>query len=251
MIVDRRKDSYDELLILARDARISRQRTTRWTTGLVIGGMLGASAYVASMNQQVSELSQVQQQHDAMRTELAELIEARNVLKVERDVIRDQFTKIVPASMVGDQIKNLGGLVDPKDADGDDDDRDSWKMALANVVWVVDGSRRFPMTGGDVLWIPEGKFWVRLEEADKPGELPTKATVHQGPKPLGPDAGDPIRDLSKGQTTEISVDAGDATRGVANCIRLTLHPKSLRPGFDGYVDMEVLYYLNDDKTCKP
>ena len=56
MMVDRRKDNYDELLVLARDARVSRASVNRWTTGLVIGSMVAAGAYIATMNQQVDQL---------------------------------------------------------------------------------------------------------------------------------------------------------------------------------------------------
>lgn len=238
MIVDRRKDDYDELLILARDARMRRKRVTGWTTSLVVGGMLVSGAYVAAMNNQASALSD---QHEQMRTEIGDLIEERNSLMVERDVYGNQLAKIAPASMIGDEIKKLGDkFFTDNRGQGDQTGGESTittRYALSNVVWAVDGSRRFPMTTGDILWIPEAEVWVRLENLEL-------AKAYRDERPMGDEAGDSFQDIG----TNIPVQIPASVEDTANCIEVILHEDTLRPGFKrkGFVDMEVIYFMNGD-----
>ena len=77
MFVDRRKDNYDELLVLAQDSRVSRARTNRWTTGLIVTAMAGSAAYVATMDQQVDDLRET-------ATEAAK----------DRDTIQSKYTML-------------------------------------------------------------------------------------------------------------------------------------------------------------
>ena len=89
LLVDRRKDNYDDLLMLARDARASRARVNRWTTGLVIGAMAAMGVYVATVNQEVDKLraaaEEAGEQRDIIQAEYARLMDDRNALKAQMD----------------------------------------------------------------------------------------------------------------------------------------------------------------------
>ena len=46
MIVEKKKDNYDELQILAGDVRTRRRRTNFWTSSLIAGTAIAGGAYV-------------------------------------------------------------------------------------------------------------------------------------------------------------------------------------------------------------
>lgn len=253
MIVDRRKDNYDELLVLARDARTSRARTSRWTTGLIVAAMATSGAYVAAMNNKVDDLRQAKEAADAevfrLNIDLGRLAGEHAALRAERDVYRQNaewFAGIAPsldaASRLGDIANSLGG--GGERAVSGTPAMQAPDFALSNLVWYVDGSRRFPMAANDVLWIPEGQFWVKLEEPESEGSLPTHITVHFGDRPSasGPAPSEPLGPfrLDGGRHYERQV-----TRGNANCVKLELDNRTGRPVFGtGYVDMIVTYSNN-------
>jgi hypothetical protein len=252
MIVDRRKDNYDELLVLARDARVSRSRANRWTTGLVIVSVAVASAYIATVNQQVDQLRETAEeaveQRDAIRSEYVGLLDERNVLKGQMDIVaryEDKYADIVPALILGNRIKDIGLGV----AGNPDGAPPAPQFALSNLVWIVDGSRRFPLTSGDILWVPEDKFWVEMESG--PNAKPNTVTIHRGKRPVqSTTGGTPV--VFNNDPTNIDqnvhrMKVKDAQRrGIANCIKLTYHKDSSRFGFTGeeFVDIEVLFYNN-------
>ena len=265
MLVDTRKDNYDELLVLARDARSSRARVNRWTTGLVLGSMFAGGAYVATTNQQVDELREstqtAQQQRDAIQSEYVGLLDERNRMKSQMETLQryeERYAELTPALILGDRIKDIGLPVAPN-PDGKS------QFAVSNLVWLVDGSRRFPLTGGDILWIPEDEFWIRVEprEVNETGEVaenqesgeaiektptkPNRITIHRGERPIQSTTSKEEYVFKKDSDVfRIDVPVASVPRGVADCIRLTYHKDSTRLGFTGeeYIDIEVLFYSN-------
>lgn len=250
LLVDRRKENYDDLLILARDARVSRARVNRWTTGLVIGAMAAMGAYVATVNQEVDQLREAAQEageeRDIIQAEYAKLMDERNALKTQMDVFaryEDMYADIAPALILGDRFKDIAVNVSGTTPAGPVTTR-TVQPSLSNLVWIVDGSRRFPMTSGDILWVPEGKFWVRMEKPGA-GRKPNAITIHKGEKPVQSTTGTPH--VFAGDEAVHRIKVGDAARrGIADCIKLTYHEKSSRFGFSGeeWVDVEVLFYNN-------
>lgn len=256
MIVDRRKDSYDELQILASDLRAKRRRNNLWTTGLIAGAMVAASAYVSTTNQQVDQLegkkAAAEQQLEELEKawndrefQVQQLIRERDGLVAERDFFKDNTKIFADASSNSrlseavSKIRTVGGATAAQPQG----------LALSNLVYLVDGSRLVPMTHGDILWIPEGQFWVQMEVPKDQTKPPTIARLYRAsrPEPGVTGTGEIILDESK-RVAEIPSGRGDATAGNVNCIRLELSDRTLRPGFGGrYVDMDI-QFLNK-RTC--
>ncbi|MDH3620169.1 MAG: hypothetical protein OER91_04715 [Gammaproteobacteria bacterium] len=270
LLVDRRKDNYDDLLMLARDARVSRARVNRWTTGLVVGAMAAMGVYVATVSKEVDQLRDTAkdavEQRDTIRDEYARLMAERNSLKAQKDIFaryEEMYADIAPAVILGDRFKDIAVNGSGSPSDDDNNSRIDRQVSMSNLVWIVDGSRRFPMTSGDILWIPEGQFWVRMEKP-RSGRKPDTVTIHQGKKPVASSTGTrhQFEAVAQGETDQSQVDknvhripVGETRavrRGVADCIKLTYHDKSSRFGFEGeeWVDIEVLFY-NNAKCPKP
>ena len=179
---------------------------------------------------------------------------------------QDFYAEVAPAQAISNSLGRiavrLGDLNTGDPSPGNDDDsrsstntRTDAQFAVNSMVWIVDGSRRFPMTAGDILWVPEGQFWLQLGPAldgnDQPipNAKPNRITVNKDARPpqvTGRSASHSFGIGGEGTDFEISVD-GPEGRGSANCIRLTWHAQSNRAGFGStdYVDMEVLYYNNN------
>ncbi len=258
MIVDRRKDHYDELLVLARDARTARERTGRWTTGLIVAAMATSGAYVAAMNNKVDDLRVVKEAADAevfrLNIDLGRLAGEHEALRAERDIYRQNaewFAGIAPSLNAADRLGDIANSLGGTSTGSGTPAAQAPDFALSNLVWYVDGSRRFPMAARDVLWIPEGQFWVKLEEPDSAGSLPTHITVHFGDRPS---ASGPVPAESLGP---FRLDGGRyyerrVTRGNANCVKLELDNRTGRPVFGtGYVDMIVTYSNNSNCADGP
>lgn len=263
LLVDRRKDNYDDLLMLARDARASRSRANRWTTGLVVGAMTAMGVYVAMVSQEVDQLREAAkeagEQRDTIKAEYAKLMDDRNALKVQMDVFaryKDMYADIAPALILGDRFKDIAVNVSgtPNGGGGGDSGGTTAtpQFTMSNLVWIVDGSRRFPMTSGDVLWVPEGKFWIEMES--NRGGKPDTITINEDQEePRPSSAADGSKYTFKGDGDSFQIKVRDAARrGIANCIRLTYHDESSRFGFEGteFVDIEVLYH-NDPPCTNP
>ena len=248
MFVEKRKENYDELLLLASDARARRTRTNRWSTGIIISAMLGMAAYVAAMSQQMSALrdaaDNVQQERNAAIESQSRLIAERDTLQAELDALgryQDLYAELMPSQTLTNSIAGLGG---EDVARGTVINQSERIIAKSNIVWMVDGSRRFPMVDGDVLWIPEGAFWVRMKlengerrlyrESARAGDTQNTANPISVPMEQNPHR----EAVSKGSYT---------------CVEIRLHDDSLRPVFraQGYVDVEVTYFKSDnrDQTC--
>lgn len=239
MIVDRRKDNYDELLLLSRDARASRTRTNYWTTGLVASAMVASGIYIATTNQKVDELANdaqgAQKQLKELRDDNARLLAERNVFKIERDIYRDtydRYAEIAPSLKLGDQIANLAGRLGA--ANGSTTTSATPDLALADIVWVVDGSRRFPMAVNDLLWVPEAHMWIKLESPADNG----KVTIFRDRDSTQRPASEDVAGSKENLPLQLVVEGP----GNSNYACLSLIKPSTRSGFGvGYADLEILF----------
>ncbi|NND70413.1 MAG: hypothetical protein HKN43_02435 [Rhodothermales bacterium] len=244
MFVERRKDNYDELQILAGDVRTRRRRANFWTTGLIATTMGATAAYVATTNNQVDSLKS---ENTTLKIDLGNAERERDSLRVQRDVYlqyTNQFGDMYPELKMADAVSKItvGGPTGSVD----------WPpLTISNLVWYVDGSRRFPMAAGDVLWIPEGSFWIRLEIPVERREI----TIHHGPQPSIPSL--PGATISSAETTvEGPIDlSGDnfhemvVQREGSNCVKLELEDTN-RDGFGSeYIDMVVTYSNKAAEEC--
>lgn len=248
MIVDRRKDHYDELLVMARDARVSRARTNRWTTGLVVAAMAAGGAYVAATNNEVEQLRQAKEAADAeveqLNIDLNRLLVDNEALRVERDIYRqnaDWFADLSPSLNVDSRLGDIAAALGGEDTPRAQPTRAPAQFALSNLVWYVDGSRRFPMAANDVLWIPEGQFWVKLNPPGSPGALPTQITVYKGER-VPPEEPPAYTVVGTFRIDGRLYYEREASRQGANCVQLEIADSSGRGMFGaGYVDMVVTY----------
>ena len=251
MIFDRKEDHYDELLVLARDARVSRARTNHWTTGLVIATMAASTAYVAATNSKVDALREAKDAADQevvqLNADLDRLLVDHEALRVERDIYRQNaewFATLSPSLNVANRLGDVASALGGENTGAGQPTIQRGDFALSNLVWYVDGSRRFPMAANDVLWIPEGQFWVKLEAPATAGALPSRIQVFEGerPSPEEPPASEaegPFR-IDNGSRYERKI-----SRQGADCVTLEIGGRTGRPVFGpGYVDMVVTYTNN-------
>jgi hypothetical protein len=226
--------------------------------------MTAMGVYVATVSQEVDQLREAAKeagaQRDTIKAEYAKLMDDRNALKAQMDVFaryKDMYADIAPALILGDRFKDIAVNVSgtPNGAGGGGGDSSSTTAApqftMSNLVWIVDGSRRFPMTSGDILWVPEGKFWIEMES--NRGGKPDTIIINEGEERPSPSAADGSKYTFKSDGDSHQIKVRDAARrGIANCIKLTYHDESSRFGFEGteFVDIEVLYY-NDPQCTNP
>ena len=114
MFVERRKDNYDELQILAGDVRTRRRRANFWTSSLVVGSMVATGIYMSTIGQQVDELKTgkqaAEEERDQLRPIVIRLTDERDALKAERDIYKelaDRNANYSQNKYIGDQIKNI------------------------------------------------------------------------------------------------------------------------------------------------
>ena len=251
MLVDRRKDNYDELLVLARDSRLTRARTNRWTSGLVIGAMAATGAYVATTNQQVEDLretaTKAEKQLDTIRNEYTILLNEHHTLMFnidiftrQQDLLADIGPTLILSQSIAELAKNLGG--ESSDDQSTVVETRTTHIATSNIVWMVDGSRRFPVINGDIVWVPEGNFWIRFQ-----GTTPSSYELYRhSTKPVGSPA-------TGGRLLDVLPYKEEVTRGTSNCIEIRLHDESIRPLFRAakYADIEITYFISDKTNpCK-
>lgn len=248
MIIDTSKDNYDELQILAADARASRRRTNLWTTGLIVGGMIAASAYVSTTNDQVDQLAGENKELKRIVNEssfrVQQLESERERLVSEREFYKDSsklLAQAVPDLRLSEKdppepqvTLNVPGTTQPDRAP---------VSGISNLVWLVDGSRRFPMAKDDLLWIPEAEIWVELENLEGSG----KVKVFRGR--ASPEAQARIDVESTGLPLQITLPTEIGNAKVA-CLKM--HVPSARVGFgEGYADMEILLLQQCPKETPP
>ena len=235
---------YDELRWLAKDTHKSRQRAIWWTAGLTAGAMALAVGYVT--RDQDSNGEDPPSVHVTLDMESipATLEEIRDYLKTLAD-------KDPPMMMT-----NFGVL-------GQDEGVTS-AFALSNVVWLADGSRRFPMALNDVLWIPEVDRWFTLVTPGSEGYTPSdppppdqattsvrRSTAPPQPPPAAPQG--EIIELPHWQPSE------RGQLGNIDCVVINARGPSQRPGFrprNGvvqYWDIEVEFFNADpnQRPCAP
>lgn len=232
MIVDRRKDTYDELMLLSRDVSVSRKRRQR-VTNWVIGGAVAVSGiFIAATSAHMSNLNDAkhaaEQQRDNLRSEFAKVSAERDYYKAGNDWLREFAQTMSDDGEIDRVIQNF-----PQPAS--EDAPDVAQLSLANIVWIVDGSRRYPIKTNDILWIPEARMWITVDSEFNVSKL-------VGPRPAPGEEGDRI---------DVMPHFIVFPRNASRCIRLDLHRDSIRPGFAGeYVDIEVLYFTpSSDQPC--
>lgn len=246
MFVDRRKDNYDELLVLATDARLSRTRTNRWTTGLIITAMLGTAAYVAAMTQQVESMRETaedaQGQRDLAVRAYEELLDKHATLQARVDAFEDYkevYEQLFESNNLSTAIAGIRGAGGTT-SQGGTTSVVQQTLAKSNIVWMVDGSRRFPMIDGDILWVPEGDFWIHLENENGERRLYRE--------------GSPGGNQRSARVLLSQLPYREAVeKGTHTCLEIKLHEESLRPLFraQGYVDVEVTYFSPGvGETCQ-
>ena len=229
MFVERRKDNYDELQILAGDVRTRRRRTNMWTTTIIAGTMAATAAYIATTNNQMQELQKAKEAAEVTVNELQPLVIR---LQGERDVYKiyaDANIDLSKAKYVGDRIGDIN--VNP----GPYPPPPEGKPVFAGVIWLVEGSRRFPMAENDFLWVPDAMMWIKLTDLDDDGSVIVFRDGDGNVQPVDDSTGSPF-DLPLHVT-------GLTARGNANSLCLSLRKPSTRPGFQSsyYADLEVLF----------
>lgn len=243
LLVDRRKDNYDELLVLARDARLQRARANRWTTGLVAIGMAGTAYYVASMNQQVEDLRETARAAETARDKIEN---ERNALRAEIDTLQrfqNHYAEIGPTTNLGDSISELAESLPPRVVGPTPSTTPSTtpQSVEMSVVWFVDGSRRFPVTDEDILWVPEGGFWLQLKRTEGGGGRQLlRTTMKPGTEST---AGVPLARIHR---------EAIAPTGTSDCVEVELHASTRRASLRnlGYVDVEITYFkASTDQPC--
>lgn len=234
MIVDRRKDTYDELMVAARDARLARSRRAKWTTGL-IASIAGASGiYVAASNQHINALGDARNQAEAEAARLQARVAA---LEVQLDILRANqqwFRESAPIFNLGDKfgdlidgLKGLDVVVVPTETG----DRVETRVQYDDIVWLVEGTRQVPMTNGDFLWIPETAKWLEMVDQDS-GIVNVYTT--RAREELYKDKALPL---------QLTVPETGATSKV--CVRL-LEGQSRREPFRGtHRDVEIVFQSDD------
>jgi len=211
-------------MLLSRDVSVSRKRR-QTASNWIIGGAIAVSGIViAAASAHMSNLNDAkvaaEQQRDNLRSELAKASAERDYYKAANDWLKQFANTLSDNDDIDNVINNL-----PQPAGGDS--QAPVQTSLTNMVWIVDGSRRYPIKIGDILWIPEAGMWVRVDAQ-------RKVFKFEGPRPSPDDSGDEI---------EILPHFIEFPRNASRCIRLDLHEDSIRPGFGGeYVDIEVLYF---------
>lgn len=236
MIVDRRKDTFDELMLLSRDVSVSRKRrqtASNWLIGSAIAAsgivIAAAAAHMSNLNAAGKEAVG---QNEELRSELARVTAERDYYRDASDWWQSLADALSNDETVDSVIQNFP--TPPRE-----DTQVLARPEGANIVWMVDGSRRYPIKNNDILWIPEAGMWVRVDirQAGTVMGAPQYAfDVYKfvGSRPPPNDPGELIESLP--YFIEFPM---NTTR----CIKLDLHENSIRPGFGGeYVDIEVLYF---------
>ena len=243
MIVDRRKDTYDELMLLSRDASVSRKRRQTASNWLIGSAIAVSGIFIAASSAHMSALNAANKaatgQNEDLRSELARV-------KAERDYYRDanDWWKQLASTLSNNEP--IDTVVQNFPQPPRDEAQVLARPEFANIVWMLDGSRRYPVKTNDLLWIPEAGMWIRVDvrqvgtEDNKP-KFEYDVFKFEGPRPSPNSLGDAI---------ELPYFI-EFPRNAARCIKLELHEDSTRPGFGGeYVAIEALYFTpGPDQPC--
>jgi len=236
-------DSYDELLILARDTRLRRRRTQRITTGVIVGAMGLNFAYIFANTQAMQEATE---DADSQRALVAQLERERDRYMVQAMMYErqgDALVAIAPTLELGSSLNELGdrliaALAGRDRPPGPDE---APKPGIYDMIWLVEGSRRVPMTIDDILWIPQTLSHVRLVSLEPAGTVTLEIRT-EDPR-INPEA--PIVDIvtevlgmNEQSTTRIETEQDD---GSSNCVTLTPLGPSTRVPMQGFIDIDVIF----------
>lgn len=248
-------DRYDEVLILARDARLRRRWTQRVTTGLIVGAMGLNFAYVFAISK---ELQTAKQQADDRADEILQLERERDRYMVLSSIYErrgDALVAVAPTLELGSSLEDLGSSVTDlgdrllKYLAGRDERRPIDGQVLTSeihdMIWLVDGSRRVPMTANDILWIPQMRSHVELQRLDsrdvtfeiRSDERQSGQTTPRQPRQV-------TLDMTSGEveTTRITTTEDD---GNTNCVTIAPLGPSTRVPMQGFIDVDVRF-----ETCR-
>jgi len=219
---------YDELRWLARDTHRSRRRAVWWTAGLTLGAMTLATVYVqrepatttgpASPPGPSTTTYSVTPNLTTIETRLADINRSLGE-------IRDKL----PGTL------NFAVYSDPSVA------------GTSNLIWLVEGSRRFPMTNDDILWIRDAQMWVRAIDLAEDQRTVRIWGPNRDPEPM--DAANVIP-LPAGDRAWFEL---SQIQGNANCVTLEwLGPSNrLNVPRGVFFDIDVVLEPRDPAQCMP
>jgi len=256
---------YDELLLLARDARQRRRRTNIVTTAAVTAAMAISAGYVVSVNQP-AEQGNAERGDAPGTTSQLPTINIRPVFEIGTESAGGATGQAAP----GDQLGGIGEGADSEQAGQTDRDiqtaqerqtpQGAGPAAAAagtgqvryyrELIWLVEGSRRIPMTVGDVAWIPEVNRRVRVQAidpsdvsgvADRRFVTVTLDVLPDGVTGLDTDVLETVQ-LRGAQPSEPMLNTTDDV-GNASCVIFEQLGESTRRGFtDGrFIDLDIRF----------
>jgi hypothetical protein len=221
---------YDELRWLAQDTHKRRRHAIWWTGGLVLGSMALATAYVS----RDSDRGNTPPGPIAVELELGDVPDS---LKNINENLADLVTALkaqdpVSLTFATDGVRPPSPPVAPADS----------SIYVNRVIWLVEGSRQFPMAKNDILWIPEADRWLKLN------------TIGTEPAATGPrteiEIWQPNAPPSTNATRYRLPKSLPAVRNTASCVRISSGGPSKRPGFgSGYVDIDVYFFAGTNAGC--
>lgn len=244
MNTDISTDRYDELLILARDTRLRRRWTQRITTGLIVGAMGLNFAYVYALSQAMQD-----EMKDAadQRALVAQLERERDRFMVQAMMYErqgDALVAIAPTLELGSSLNELGDRLiaalaaDPVSPPGEEESG----SLMYEMIWLVDGTRRVPMTINDILWIPQTRSRVKLTEADGSKltfEIRTEDPPVSGSQPIVTTEEVELDMYADEENTSRIVTTDDD--GNTECVTLAPLGPSTRVPMAGFIDLDVRF----------
>ena len=198
---------YDELRWLAKDTHKNRRHAIWWTAGLSLGAMFLAAEYVQRNNER-SENPTGPTSGTTVNVDLEKVTDALAAINTSLKNLERPAVTFVSLPGQGPQD------VDPS-------------SFLSDIVWLVDGTRRFPVAVGDVLWLPATRRWLTLVGIAPPTVqiMPDDIEVRLNERP-------PYYYL------------GNFQFGITNCAEISSEGGSARREFpaDEYVEIEVRFF---------
>lgn len=231
---------YDELRWLAKDTHKKRRRAIWWTAGLTLGAMALATAYVAN-DQNRSTPQGLASQPTNVSLDLLTIPETLQRISTTLNLIYNQL----PIDVSVNVEPGVGGTIVTETR---------FETPFSELIWLVEGSRRLPMSVNDVLWIREASRWIRLTDDGLPDPdlRPDRGGGFEiwGPE-RNPQVGGNVQNVTLPAGSVHPIKVVNAV-GVANCVTLEWLDASRRPGFDRgtdrYVDIDILF---EPRDCPP
>lgn len=226
MATDNDRYGYDELRWLAKDTQQRRRRATWTTAGLTLAAMALATAYVASDRSQPSvDPDSITVSLDT--DELVAKLDSINVTLADIKSAIDAHESVTLTFSAGTPASSQSAVTEAN-------------YFLNNIVWLVEGSRRFPMAQGDILWVPEANRWIKLEDSAGEGRV---SIWDRSSAP--PDVASP---LPPGDVYDLPLDL-PAQLNTADCVTITSLGPSTRLTGGSYVDIDVYFFNAEQGEC--